>query len=171
MGNLLMKGHGQDGFETKIRVFFLNVILGILLIVVVSIFFIWLIDSMSEYHTIGTGWPPQRVYGIRFGNWVLNTPTHYRQIIPIVATIFTVLGLGSTYLKSLPTLNSEIFLYEHGVTGKSTNSENFQLRHSEITAVSSDKAYLRINASGKEFLVYTKLRDEIAAQIRHRKEL
>ena len=169
MGNLLMKGHGQDGLETKIRSFFFIVFLGILFIIGVSFFFSFMFERMSGYHNIGHVMQPLRVYGIRFGNWVVNTAP-LRILTPIFVTIITVSGLGKIYLKSLPVFNSEIFLYEYGVTGKSTNGENFQLRHNEITVVTSGKGYLHINASGKEFSVCTILCDEIAAQIRHRKE-
>ena len=162
LGKRIIRGYGKDANDVK-GAYIAAIVLGIVGIIALIV----MINVFSDTHRVGVF---ETVQGIRVGDIVLRA-SHLR----IVVVAIFISGEIGYFMNEKSKFNSEISVFEKGVSGVSKGKENFELRYSEITSVSTQQegawSSVSIHASGKTCLVYTIKFNEIAAEINKRKNL
>ncbi|MCL1788045.1 MAG: hypothetical protein FWG38_08665 [Defluviitaleaceae bacterium] len=165
LGNFIMKGSGKDGNADKSS--YVMLAATCIVLVIASFFFL---GAISDDHVVGlTRQGAQRVQGIIFFSWVMPTNTARVMVAGLI-----IAGISWATLKTIvPKLNSEISVFEHGISGTSTKRETFELTYDEVSSVDSqeiEKAhYININSGSKVYQVYTPKWKEIIAEIKTRR--
>ncbi|MCL2225751.1 MAG: hypothetical protein FWB96_12360 [Defluviitaleaceae bacterium] len=163
MGNLVLKGHGNDG-NTKMPLYIAVAIFALIGIVLSFV----LVSILANYH-VGFGFG--RTHGIMFfGDRLLPSGTARGILVFLVIT-----SAISFLVKMSGNFKSSILVYEAGISGLSNSNDKFSLNYGEISSVhSNDDGFFKsinINASGKIFQIYTSKCSEVAAEINKRRKL
>ena len=106
----------------------------------------------------------------RFGDSVFSANVlRATFVIPIALGVHSIISYTKSHF------NTEIAVFEEGVSGLSKKNEKFELKYSEISAVHSQDEgswkSVNINANGKVFQVYTSKCSEIIAEINKRRKV
>ncbi|MCL2223368.1 MAG: hypothetical protein FWB96_00200 [Defluviitaleaceae bacterium] len=162
MGEIIISGNGKDAGDEK-KMYTMIVVGGIILLVVAFVF----IGILTDYHTVRV-FPTEIVRGIRFDNRVVSGWS-------IMLIVFGgTLSVVAVLIESQrPRFNSKIDVYEAVVCGKSRTKEEFELKYSEISSVTTKDdngaKSISINVGGKTHQVYTSKAKEIATEINQRR--
>ena len=168
MGNLIIKGHGNDN-NMQAKMIIGMVVLGVVGIVLALV----LINVVSSYHA---GFDFRRIHGVVFfGDRIIRSGT-----LSLIALFLISSGVIGAIMKMQGRFKSQIAVYEGGISGLSVKKERFTLTYNEISSVHSQEdddssvdnlRSININASGKVFQVHSSKWSEIVAEINMRRRV